>query len=85
MQWIFGRRKAPFILDFYIPHLRLGIEVDGPIHTLSHVKLKDLAKERHARRIRITLRRLTNEQVLTSTHEELIRIVKVWCVEAAVK
>ena len=41
LQWIFGKPSAPYILDFFIPEVRLGIEVDGPIHNKPDVKAND--------------------------------------------
>ena len=43
------RRQHPFgsiILDFYCPHLRLAIEVDGAAHWGDEARLKDAARDR---------------------------------------
>lgn len=37
----------PYIADFAFPSLRLIIEVDGPVHDILHVKLKDRIRDRY--------------------------------------
>lgn len=83
VQWIFGKPSSPYIFDFYIPQVWLGIEVDGSIHEVPEVKANDEAKTVMARSIGITVRRMSNEQVLTSTSETIICIVSRWCEEAS--
>ena len=83
VQWIFGKPSAPYILDFFIPEVRLGIEVDGPIHDNPEVKANDEKKAWMARSIGITVRRITNETVLTSEPDILQRQIATWYHEAA--
>ena len=83
VQWIFGKPSAPYILDFFIPEVRLGIEVDGPIHNKPEVKANDEKKAWMARSIGITVRRITNETVLTSEPDTLQRQIAAWYQEAA--
>jgi very-short-patch-repair endonuclease len=82
VQWIFGRRSAPYIFDFFIPKVRLGIEVDGSIHDRPDVKAKDEAKAAKARSIKITVRRISNEQVFNSNPETIKQIIGCWYREA---
>lgn len=82
VQWIFGKTSSPFILDFFIPEVRLGIEVDGPIHGHPHVKAKDESKSYFARGIGITLKRVTNETVLRSEPGALRKVITGWYQEA---
>src|SRR5687767_9899490 len=59
-QWPFLGR---WILDFYFPALRLGIEVDGLSHRRPEQRRRDELKERACARIGVTLIRLTNREV----------------------
>ncbi|MBI5699472.1 endonuclease domain-containing protein [Candidatus Saganbacteria bacterium] len=58
------RRQYPlagFILDFYCPEKRMGIEIDGPIHDKKseHDKERQIIIENHG----IKVLRLKNEQI----------------------
>lgn len=83
VQWIFGKPSAPYIFDFFIPAVRLGIEVDGSIHNIPDVKTKDEAKAVMAQSIGITLRRISNEQVLNSTKDAIDNLIRDWYRDAA--
>ncbi len=83
VQWIFGKPSAPYIFDFFIPEVRLGLEVDGSIHNIPDVKTKDEAKAAMAQSIGITVRRISNEQVLNSTTDAIKQIIRDWYREAA--
>ena len=83
VQWIFGKPSSPYILDFYIPEVRLGIEVDGSIHDIPLVKARDEDKEQMARSIDITVRRFTNDEVLTNNPEAISKTVQSWYREAS--
>ena len=52
-----------WIIDFYIPVVRLAIEVDGSIHNTPSVRAKDRIKEIGLERLNITLMRFTNSEV----------------------
>lgn len=83
VQWIFGKPSAPYILDFFLPRVRLGIEVDGSIHNVPEVKARDEHKADMARSIGITMRRFTNDEVLNSSPETIQATVQTWYKQAA--
>ncbi len=56
-------RVGGYIIDFYCPQLKIGIEVDGKIHK-SH-KIQDSIREQVLKNYRISLVRITNEEIET--------------------
>ena len=65
MRFLRQRVIGQFILDFYCPARKLGIEVDGSIHALHDIQAHDQAKdegllEQHG----IVIVRFTNEEIL---------------------
>ncbi|WP_394795619.1 endonuclease domain-containing protein [Armatimonas sp.] len=65
-----------YIVDFYCAQARLIIEVDGSIHDLPEVRLKDQSRAALLQEHGLRLLRLTNEQVRTQTPEQLRKRVK---------
>lgn len=57
---------AGFILDFYCPTLKLGIEVDGGIHNLKENKIYDLAREKIINEYGVKIIRFTNHDIENS-------------------
>jgi len=63
---------GPFILDFYCPERRLGIEVDGASHyELTEV---DAVRDRQLLEARIKVLRFSNDEVLSNIAEVVSRI-----------
>ncbi len=54
---------AGFILDFYCPALRLGVEVDGKIHSTLKNQTYDSLREHIINQNKIRIIRFTNEQI----------------------
>mgnify|MGYP000875158092 CR=1 FL=1 len=54
---------AGFIIDFYCPKLRLGIEVDGEIHNLDDNRIRDLERENIISQYNINIIRFTNKEI----------------------
>ena len=52
-----------FVLDFYAPKLRLGIEIDGDTHGFPKIMKKDILKEKCISAQDITLLRFTNADI----------------------
>jgi very-short-patch-repair endonuclease len=78
-QYIFYRQSVQFgyILDFYCPKLRLGIEVDGDMH--DEQKKYDYGRDNNLARRDIQIFRFSNDDVLYNTHvvaSELCQIVE---------
>ena len=64
---------GPYILDFYCPDRRLGIELDGASHDCKHEY--DEKRTEYLRRQGIRILRFTNQQVFTSLQKVLAGIV----------
>ncbi|MBU0573850.1 MAG: endonuclease domain-containing protein [Candidatus Margulisiibacteriota bacterium] len=61
-----SRRQYPierFILDFYAPQIKLGIEVDGGIHYKRNIQLYDMARQKYLEELGIKILRFKNEEV----------------------
>jgi len=54
---------GPYVLDFYCPELRLGIELDGEIHNRFDTERHDDIRAAFLRENRITILRYKNEVV----------------------
>ncbi|APA83526.1 endonuclease domain-containing protein [Francisella tularensis] len=68
-----------YIADFYIPSLKIVIEVDGNNHFTDESKEYDLAREQYMKQIGIKTVRYTNSEVLNNIEavfEDLLRVVK---------
>jgi len=68
-QWAFGGR---WILDFYFPDERIGIEVDGVSHHSAERRRRDAQKARAREKRGIVLVRMTNAQVLFGSQKMLL-------------
>jgi very-short-patch-repair endonuclease len=65
LRFLRQRVIGQFILGFYCPAKKLGIEVDGSIHALSDVRIYDCAKEEGLlEELGIVIVRFTNEEIL---------------------
>ena len=54
---------GPYVLDFYCPELRLGIELDGGVHQTSYTHEYDEMRTRFLEENRIRVLRFENEVV----------------------
>ncbi len=73
------RRQHPvltFVLDFYCHERRLCIELDGGIHMLRESKLSDDARTAILQSMNISVKRFTNEQVISDLKSVLTEIQK---------
>ena len=59
-EWAFADR---WILDFFFHEIRLGIEVDGSVHSVPIQKQRDREKEETCEEWSITLLRVSNREV----------------------
>jgi very-short-patch-repair endonuclease len=64
-----------FILDFYCHELRLGLEIDGPIHLRQNEQDQDRQEAIEAKGIKII--RITNEEVANNKRSILTKINRV--------
>lgn len=53
-----------YVLDFYCPKGKLGIELEGSIHDRKDVKIYDDYRERYIKEFGIRLIKFTNDEVL---------------------
>src|SRR3989304_1355011 len=67
-----------WIVDFYFPEVRLGIEVDGGYHRSTTQKGWDLFKEGGLESAGVTLLRLTNEEVFGDRERLLGKLRQAW-------
>ena len=75
-EWAFADK---WILDFFFPEIRLGIEIDGPIHSTREQQARDAAKSAACVEWNISLIRFTNHHVLRGEREILIeRLRDAW-------
>ena len=65
---------GPFVLDFYCPSCKLGIELDGDVHE-SQVE-QDEARTRHLESYGYRILRFRNEEVLRELPNVLERILQ---------
>jgi very-short-patch-repair endonuclease len=71
-QWDFADK---WILDFFFPENRLGIEVDGSVHQTAEQRATDREKEDACRTWDITLIRISNAQVF-GPRDRLVRLLR---------
>ena len=64
-----------YVMDFYCPVLKLCIEIDGDIHQLSDVRLKDEIRTKFLEDNGIRVLRFSNEEVYNNIDEVLNRII----------
>ena len=57
---------AFFIADFYCHRAKLVIELDGSIHNLEEVRIRDVERQRIIEELGIKVIRFTNKQVFQS-------------------
>lgn len=65
-EWHFQSIQCPYILDFYCPQRRLGVEVDGRYHSTPEQSALDAKRTEYLRETYgISITRYTNHQVCT--------------------
>ncbi len=74
-EWVCGGR---WIVDFYFPEVRLGVEVDGGYHRSTFQLGWDLFKAAELEAAGITLLRLTNQEVLGDRERLLGKLRHAW-------
>lgn len=65
---------GPYILDFYCPKIRLGIELDGSLHSEDKAKLYDKDREKYLQTSNIKVIRFWNNEIENDTDKVLERI-----------
>jgi very-short-patch-repair endonuclease len=74
-EWVCGGR---WIVDFYFPEVRLGIEVDGGYHRSTVQRGWDLFKDGGLESAGVTVLRLTNEEVYGDRERLLGKLRQAW-------
>lgn len=82
-QWTFGAGSKRYILDFFIPLVRLGIEVDGGHHRGGRQRTLDQSKEKVALANNVTIRRISNARCLAESDEALTVWLRTMWIEAS--
>ena len=67
---------GPYILDFYCPKLRLGIELDGGKHTETETKILDQDREKILRASNVKILRFWNDEIMHDIEKVLETIRK---------
>lgn len=68
---------GPYILDFYCPKLRLGIELDGDYHNDPEAILYDKDRENYLKSVNIKIIRFWNSEVLQNITSVVQKITAV--------
>ena len=66
---------GPYVIDFYCPEIRLGIELDGGVHETSYTHEYDEMRSRFLAENRIRVLRFDNEVVYNNV-EGIIEAIK---------
>lgn len=66
-----------YILDFFCPKIRLGIELDGSVHKEKENKIYDKDREKYLENLDINIIRFWNDDVLENTKEVIENIQNV--------
>jgi len=66
---------GPYILDFYCPHLKLCIELDGSSH--EYKAEYDANRSTYLQSLSIRVIRFTNEQVWASVNDVVAEIIRI--------
>ena len=74
-EWVCGGR---WIVDFYLPELRLAIEVDGGYHRSTFQQSWDLFKAAELESAGVSLLRVTNDEVFGDRERLLGRLREAW-------
>lgn len=69
-EWAFADK---WILDFFFPEIRLGIEIDGSVHSTKEQQSRDAEKTASCVEWSITLIRFTNQHVLRGDRDLLVQ------------
>jgi very-short-patch-repair endonuclease len=62
-----------YIIDFYCPQLKFGIELDGDVHALNNVYKKDLIRDKFLNECGIIIKRFWNHEIF----EEIDSVLEV--------
>lgn len=74
-EWAYGGR---WIVDFYFPEVRLGVEVDGGYHNHFAQQHRDKERESALAMSGITIIRLTNDEVFGDRQSLLLKLYSGW-------
>lgn len=66
---------GPYVIDFYCPKIRLGIELDGNVHKEEENKLYDRDREKFLENLDIETIRFWNNDVLNNTEKVLDKLL----------
>lgn len=66
---------GPYILDFYCPKIRLGIELDGSSHVGKENKLYDMDRNKYLESLDIGVIRFWNNDILKNTKNVLSELL----------
>lgn len=70
--------SGKWIVDFFLPDIRLAVEIDGSIHLTGIQKKKDMIKDADAKRFDITVLRLKNSEVAGNKERLTAKLRDAW-------
>ncbi len=65
---------GPYVADFYAPHARLVVEVDGSIHSVPEVQMKDAERQKFLEGLGLRVVRFTVDEVTGNMDGVLHRV-----------
>lgn len=60
-----------YVMDFYCPSLKFGVEIEGGIHLVTSQKIYDEYRYRYLNNFNIRILKITTNQITTSVEETL--------------
>jgi very-short-patch-repair endonuclease len=65
---------GPFIVDFFVPAVRVVIEIDGSVHDPAHERVRDAERQRQLEAVGFRVLRFRNDEVLADPNGVLARL-----------
>ncbi len=72
--------QSPYVIDFYCPELRLGIELDGEVHNSNNAETYDRLRTRFLNENKVAILRFKNEIVYQNI-EVIVEEIKTFAKE----
>ena len=82
LNYDFHRQKpiGYYVVDFFYPRLMLAIEIDGSVHDLEQVKIKDENRQDSIEQLRVRFLRFKNYEI-ESNVDLVVRTIELWIEE----
>ena len=57
---------GPYIVDFYCPQIKLGIEIDGDVHAFKSAQIRDKIRQKFLESKNLYVKRYWNSEILNN-------------------